>query len=144
MTRSTFREADLEGATFSHCGANVCSFIGANMKSMNVLSVNFSNSLFKQAKLQGASLELAFLKNVVGDGTYVKNVNMPLVPYAITYTATHLQIGCQHRPIEWWRNLSPVDSRTQFSGQDHLLWIDKGPELLDIVLHTDPAKPYTE
>ncbi|MFC0712238.1 hypothetical protein, partial [Azorhizophilus paspali] len=77
------------------------------------------------------------LWGVSGNGAEIKSIQCDLWP--VTYTATHMQIGCQlHRIEQWWdfgdAEIDRMDSRA-------LDWWQTWKPILKQIVETSPAVP---
>ncbi|WP_394543695.1 pentapeptide repeat-containing protein [Azorhizophilus paspali] len=137
------RDADLRGANLSDAnlrGAYLrdADLRGANLSDANLRGANLSDANLRGANLSGAYLaEIASLWGVSGNGAEIKSIQCDLWP--VTYTATHMQIGCQlHRIEQWWdfgdAEIDRMDSRA-------LDWWQTWKPILKQIVETSPAVP---
>ncbi|HFQ2795018.1 TPA: pentapeptide repeat-containing protein [Pseudomonas aeruginosa] len=98
------------------------------------------------ADLSGADLSEAILRKMtsmnglIGNLREVKSIQLDVWP--VTYTATHMQIGCQQHLIsEWW----DFDEETISSmDQDALAWWVVWKPILQQIIQASPAQPSGE
>lgn len=98
------------------------------------------------ADLRGAYLSEAILRKMtsmnglIGNLREVKSIQLDVWP--VTYTATHMQIGCQQHLIsEWW----DFDEETISSmDQDALAWWVVWKPILQQIIQASPAQPSGE
>lgn len=90
---TSWRNAVLNGANFRAATLRNADFTGARLAGAN----------FVNADLRGACFTDAHLKDVFGDGKYIKT--LILAEYMVTYTATHMWIGCQSLSLEKWETI---------------------------------------
>ncbi|PNQ53609.1 pentapeptide repeat-containing protein, partial [Vibrio agarivorans] len=117
------------------CGANLC---GANLCGANLGRADLCGADLRRANLRRANLgEIASLWGASGNRFEVKAIQADLWP--ITYTATHLQIGCQlHRLDEWW---AFSDDEINVMDADALRWWGIWKPILRKIIETSPAVP---
>jgi uncharacterized protein YjbI with pentapeptide repeats len=89
------RAADLHGANLH--GAN---FYRAKLQNANLRGANLFAANLHSAHLHRTNLQDANLNNTVGNSREI--ISLQTHQYAITYTATHMQIGCKRYSITEW------------------------------------------
>ena len=79
----------------------------ANLTDANLTDANLTRANLTYANLAYANLAYANLTNVrsfwgtIGNMAEIKSIQVDTWP--VTYTATHMQIGCQLHPLsDWW------------------------------------------
>ncbi len=112
------QKADLSGANL----------YGANLRAANLSDANLSGAYLSGANLYGATGNMREVKSLAID------------TYPVTYTATHLQIGCEHHPIaDWW-----TFTRQKIAGMDgakaSTFWKTWKP-VLQALISASPATP---
>ena len=116
-------QADLRGAYLSDANLSGAYLRGANLSG---------------AYLRGANLsELSSICGLTGNLREVKAIQADIWP--VTYTATHMQIGCQfHTLAEWWafndEEIGRMDSKA-------LDWWAVWKPILQKIIETSPAVP---
>lgn len=106
---------------------------GANLSDAYLSGANLSD-----AYLRGANLsELSSIWGLTGNLREVKAIQADIWP--VTYTATHMQIGCQlHALTEWWafndEDISRMDSKA-------LAWWSVWKPILQQIIEASPAVP---
>jgi hypothetical protein len=80
------------------------------------MSADLMGADLRGANLMSADLMGADLMDANGDRKHVRSIFVSEV-YPITYTATHIQIGCEQHPIEkWWefddKRILEMDGKT--------------------------------
>ena len=130
------RGANLRGANLR--GANLD---GANLDGANLRGANLDGANLRGANLRGANLRgVASLWGCTGNRAEVKAIQADT--WDVTYTATHMQIGCQlHALSEWWafddEEISGMDSRA-------LAWWKVWKPIIQKIVETSPAVPGVE
>ena len=102
----------------------------------------------KRADLRGANLEGANLRdadlrdvklwNTVGNSKEIKYLQ--LETYNITYTSSHLQIGCENHPIEDWETFSN-ERILQMNGKKALVFWNKWRDMIFKLIEMSPSTP---
>ncbi|MFD2404870.1 pentapeptide repeat-containing protein [Azorhizophilus paspali] len=132
------RVADMSLANLRGAYLRDADLRGANLSDANLRGANLSDANLRGANLSGAYLaEIASLWGVSGNGAEIKSIQCDLWP--VTYTATHMQIGCQlHRIEQWWdfgdAEIDRMDSRA-------LDWWQTWKPILKQIVETSPAVP---
>ncbi|MBJ2290727.1 pentapeptide repeat-containing protein [Pseudomonas sp. MF5691] len=125
--------ANLSGANLS--GANLS---GANLRDANLRGANLRGANLRDANLSGANLsEVRELWGASGNCREVKAIQCEYWP--VTYTAEHMQIGCQlHTLTEWWAfsddEIGSMDSKA-------LDWWKVWKPILQNIITLAPAVP---
>jgi Pentapeptide repeats (8 copies) len=89
--------ADLSGANLRNADLR-----DADLYKANLSGANISCAILAGALLYGANLQVTNMRGTIGNGQHIKSMDFGHFP--VTYTATHIQIGCQLHPIEdWWK-----------------------------------------
>lgn len=128
------RGANLQGADLQDADFEDADLEDADLEDAKLLCVDFRGTDLQGAKLQGADFQYA-----IGDMEYIKS--MQFDTWHITYTSTHLSIGCQLHPIDdWkdWKNKSGWISTMSGSASD---WAEKYLDLVLQIIDLSPAKP---
>ena len=109
----------------------------------NLSYANLSRANLSYANLTGANLSYANLSEIrslwgaSGNCSDIKAIQCDTWP--VTYTATHMQIGCQfHTLKEWWKfsdeEISLMDSQA-------LAWWKVWKPILSKIIKASPAEP---
>jgi uncharacterized protein YjbI with pentapeptide repeats len=110
---------------------------GANLRGANLRGANLRGANLRGANLRGANLRGNSLWNTTGNSREIKSVQTD--GWTVTYTATHMQIGCQRHTIaEWWA-----------FGDDEIARMDSGAKswwkvwrpILRKIIKSSPAVP---
>ncbi|MGV6475380.1 pentapeptide repeat-containing protein [Azotobacter vinelandii] len=141
-------EADLDGANLREANLRGANLGGAYLRRAYLREANLGGANLREANLDGAYLggaylraadlrEVASLCGASGNLSEVKAIQCDLWP--VTYTATHMQIGCQlHAIADWWafgdETIDRMDSRA-------LDWWRIWKPILQTIVETSPAVP---
>ncbi|MFY3547450.1 pentapeptide repeat-containing protein [Achromobacter xylosoxidans] len=130
---ANLRGADLRGANLR--GANLG---GADLRDANLGGANLGGADLRDANLGGANLgELRGIWGASGNLREIKAIQCDTWP--VTYTATHMQIGCQFHELErWW---SFTDEQIARMDSSALEWWQKWKPVLHTIITMSPAVP---
>ncbi|CUK21984.1 Serine/threonine-protein kinase B [Achromobacter xylosoxidans] len=130
---ANLRGADLRGANLG--GANLR---GADLRGANLRGANLGGADLRDANLGGANLgELRGIWGASGNLREIKAIQCDTWP--VTYTATHMQIGCQFHELErWW---SFTDEQIARMDSSALEWWQKWKPVLHTIITMSPAVP---
>ena len=97
LTDANLTRADLRGANLTDADLR-----GANLTDANLTDADLRGAILTCAILTCATLTgVRSLWGTVGNTAEVKSIQVDTWP--VTYTATHMQIGCQlHKLSDWW------------------------------------------
>ena len=111
---------------------------GANLRGANLSYANLGDANLRGANLDGANLrELSSIYGLTGNLREVKAIQADIWP--VTYTATHMQIGCQlHLLSEWWAFNDEEISRMDLKALD---WWAVWKPILKQIIEASPAVP---
>ena len=103
---ANLRGANLREVSLDRANLRDANLIGANLSSANLSSANLSDANLRDANLRDANLRDARLLgadmwDTVGNRREIKNIDY-LPFWGVTYTSTHMQIGCQNHRIKDW------------------------------------------
>ncbi|ANI14447.1 hypothetical protein A9C11_10835 [Pseudomonas citronellolis] len=130
--------ANLSGANLSGANLSDANLSDANLSDANLSDANLSDAYLRGANLSDANLrELSSIWGLTGNLREVKAIQADIWP--VTYTATHMQIGCQfHTLAEWWafndEEISRMDSKA-------LAWWTVWKPILQQIIEASPAVP---
>ena len=145
--RANLIDANLSGAYLSDANLSDANLIDANLSGANLIDANLSDANLSgaylsdanlsDANLSDANLSDAKLSGASGNCAEIKAIQCDLWP--VTYTATHMQIGCQlHSLSEWWafsdEEISLMESRA-------LAWWRIWKPILQQIVEVSPAVP---
>lgn len=126
------RRANLRGSNLTR--ANL---IGANLKGADLTNTVLTLADLRGAALRGVNLTGASYLDAIGDGRYIKSLQ--LERWSVVYTYDRLQIGCeQHAIKEWW---AFDDERIARMDPHALDWWRKWKPVLQHLIELSPAKP---
>ncbi|WPQ34346.1 pentapeptide repeat-containing protein [Achromobacter xylosoxidans] len=121
---------------------------GANLGDANLRGANLGGAYLGGAYLRGANLGDAYLRGAnLGDlaGIWGTSGNLREIKaiqcdtWPVTYTATHMQIGCQFHTLEsWW---SFTDEQIARMDSSALAWWQKWKPVLHTIVTMSPAVP---
>jgi hypothetical protein len=89
------RSADLQNANLHGANLYRAKLHGANLRSANLYAANLHSAHLHRTNLRDANLH-----NTVGNSREI--ISLQTHRYAVTYTATHIQIGCKRYCITEW------------------------------------------
>ena len=139
-------EAGGERADLSRADLSRADLSRADLSGADLSGAYLSRAYLSGADLRGAYLSEAILRKMtsmnglIGNLREVKSIQLDVWP--VTYTATHMQIGCQQHLIsEWW----DFDEETISSmDQDALAWWVVWKPILQQIIQASPAQPSGE
>ena len=133
------QRADLRGAYLRGANLQRADLQGANLRDANLRGAYLRDADLQRADLEGAkNLEAVISWNGAnGNLREVKAVQCDIWP--VTYTAEHLQIGCQlHLITEWWafgaEEIQRMDSQAS-------AWWSVWKPILQTIIAASPAVP---
>ncbi|MCY1493841.1 Pentapeptide repeats (8 copies) [compost metagenome] len=146
--RANLRDANLRGANLSGAnlrGANLSGanlrdayLIGANLIGAYLSGANLRDAYLIGANLSGANLsELSSIWGLTGNLREVKSIQADIWP--VTYTATHMQIGCQFHTLAEWRAFN--DEEISSMDPKALTWWSVWKPILQQIINASPAVP---
>jgi len=132
LSYADLRSADLRSANLSYADLSSADLRSANLRSANLRSANLRSASLRYADLRYARS----LNGCTGNMTEVKSIQCDYWP--VTYTATHMQIGCQlHLIQEWWD--FKIDEIERMDSNAAVWWAIWKPILRNI-MEASPAK----
>ncbi|MGE8629483.1 pentapeptide repeat-containing protein [Achromobacter denitrificans] len=131
-------DANLAGANLA--GANLA---GANLRGAYLRGADLRGAYLRGADLRGANLRganLAELSGIWGASGNLREVKaLQCDTWPVTYTATHMQIGCQLHALEaWW---AFTDEQINEMACGALAWWQKWKPVLHTIVTMSPAVP---
>jgi hypothetical protein len=140
LSRADLRGADLSDADLSDAdlrGADLrgADLRGANLRGANLRGANLSDANLSGANLSGANLSDADLRNCIGNMKQIKSLQCDT--WLISYTSTHLNIGCRTHTIEDWFDFS----NDEISSMDNeaLVWWKVWKPILKNIIDVSPG-----
>uniref|UniRef100_UPI00333F978B pentapeptide repeat-containing protein n=1 Tax=Castellaniella defragrans TaxID=75697 RepID=UPI00333F978B len=137
------RGADLSGAYLGGADLRGADLRGAYLRGADLRGAYLGGADLRGADLRGAYLggaylgEVRSLWNTIGDRCCIKSLQLDL--WSVTYTATHMQIGCQLHTIERWWDFS--DDQIERMDSRALAWWRKWKPVLRQIIEMSPAEP---
>ena len=143
LSYADLSSADLSYANLRYANLRSVNLSYADLSSADLLSANLRYADLRSADLSYADLSYADLRSpkslwgATGNMSEVKSVQCDIWP--VTYTATHMQIGCQfHDLAEWWGFDDEEISRMD---QEAAAWWSVWKPILKTIIEASPAKP---
>ena len=133
LSYANLRYADLSSANLSYANLSYADLRYANLSYADLSSANLSYANLRSANLRYA----ASLWGAIGNMSEVKSVQCDIWP--VTYTATHMQIGCQFHTLTEWFEFSDEEIK-RMDLQASAWWLIWKP-ILKTVIEASPAKP---
>ena len=133
--------ANLADANLADANLADANLAGANLADANLAGANLAGANLAGAYLARAYLaELSSIWGASGNLREVKAIQCDTWP--VTYTATHMQIGCQLHALEaWW---SFTDEQINEMACGALAWWQKWKPVLHTIVTMSPAVPGAE
>ncbi|WP_307761641.1 pentapeptide repeat-containing protein [uncultured Pseudomonas sp.] len=159
--RANLDGAYLRGAYLRGANLDGAYLRGAYLRGANLDGAYLRGAYLRGAYLRGANLDGAYLRGAYLRGAYLRGANLDGVAslwgctgnraevkaiqadtWDVTYTATHMQIGCQfHTLAEWWGfsddEIARMDSQA-------LAWWQIWKPIIQKIVETSPAVPGAE
>jgi hypothetical protein len=137
--------ANLRGANLQDADLRDADLWGANLRDANLRDADLRDADLwgadlRGADLRGADLRGADLRDATGNIRHVKSLH--LATYSVTYTATHLQIGCKQFTFDTWWKFS--DDKIATMDAEALDWWRVYKPLLQLIIEVSPAEPTKE
>ena len=107
----------------------------ANLRSANLRSADLGSANLGSADLRSADLGSADLRFAIGEMSYVKSLQCE--KYYISYTHTHMNIGCQSHTIAEWQDFSNDTISKMDNGA--LEWWQKWKPIIMNIIEVSPA-----
>jgi uncharacterized protein YjbI with pentapeptide repeats len=132
LRRADLRGANLQGADLQSANLHGANLRGANLRGTNLRGANLYGTNLTLANLSRANLCRVNLHDTTGNGREI--ISLQTTWYTITYTATHMQIGCQYHSITEWMAFEDDTIETMdFGAVDwwthHKRWIQDAIEM---------------
>ena len=111
--------------------------VKANLQDAHLRGANLQWANLRWANLQDADLQDANLRGAVGNLREVKSIEI-FEYWEVTYTRTHMAIGCQqHKIADWWA----FDDKTiRDMDLNALDWWRKNKDTLRLLIERNPAE----
>ena len=132
LSRADLRDANLSSANLSDANLS-----DANLRCADLRSADLRSANLRSADLRCANLRDPILWGTTGNMGEIKSI--ALDTYAIAYTDTYLQIGCERHEIgEWW---AFDDERIDQMDKGALEWWKKWKPFIQQAIEMSPATP---
>jgi uncharacterized protein YjbI with pentapeptide repeats len=150
LQSADLRDADLTGADLQGADLRRANLRDANLQKASLRDADLRGAYLQGADLRGANLGLASLvranlhranlhgtklHGTVGNGREV--ISLQTKKYAVTYTGTHLQVGCQYHSITEWMAFD--DDTINAMDTDALDWWTHRKRWIQDAIEMDPA-----
>ena len=135
--RANLSGADLSGADLYGADLSGANLRGASLLGANLCGANLYGADLYGADLSGADLSGANLWGLRGDMAHIKTIQADLWP--VSYTATHMQIGCQRHEISEWFAFD--DDAIRSMDSQALDWWRVWKPILQTIIAASPAEP---
>ena len=143
LTRANLTRANLCGANLTDANLSSANLAYANLSSANLYGADLCGANLSYANLSCADLRGANLTDIhsiwgtIGNMAEIKSIQVDTWP--VTYTSTHMQIGCQlHKLSDWWafddEQIGCMDSKAL------AFWRTWKP-MLQTIIAASPATP---
>jgi hypothetical protein len=132
------RGADLRGADLRGADLRGAVLRGAVLRGADLRGADLRDTDLRDTDLRDTDLRGADLRGAAGNRREIKSI-FAAEEYPITYTATHLQIGCQRHAIsDWWKF---DDKRIlEMDGRNALKFWREWKDTLKMLIEKSPAK----
>ncbi|WYX08194.1 pentapeptide repeat-containing protein [Achromobacter xylosoxidans] len=136
-------DADLRGAYLRDADLRDADLRGANLGDADLRGAYLRDADLGGAYLRGANLrdaDLGELRGIWGASGNLREIKaIQCDTWPVTYTATHMQIGCQFHELErWW---SFTDEQIARMDSSALEWWQKWRPVLHTIITMSPAIP---
>jgi hypothetical protein len=135
LSRANLRGVNLSDADLSDADLSDSDLSDANLRGANLRGVNLSDADLSDANLSRANLSRADLRNCIGNMKQIKSLQCDT--WLISYTSTHLNIGCRTHTIEDWFDFS----NDEISSMDNeaLVWWKVWKPILKNIIDVSPG-----
>jgi uncharacterized protein YjbI with pentapeptide repeats len=140
LSDADLSDADLSDARLSDANLRVADLSDANLRGADLSDADLSDADLsdadlRDANLRGANLSDANLRNCIGNMEQIKSIQCDT--WLISYTSTHLNIGCQTHTIEDWFDFS----NDEISSMDNeaLVWWKVWKPILKNIIDVSPG-----
>jgi uncharacterized protein YjbI with pentapeptide repeats len=140
LRRANLRRANLRGANLRGADLNCADLSDADLSDADLSDADLSCANLRGANLRGADLSHANLRdanlrNCIGNMEQIKSLQCDT--WLISYTSTHLNIGCQTHTIEDWFDFS----NDEISSMDNeaLVWWKVWKPILKNIIDVSPG-----
>ncbi|WP_421721905.1 pentapeptide repeat-containing protein [Achromobacter denitrificans] len=136
LARANLADANLADANLARANLARANLADAKLARANLARANLARANLARANLADANLaELCGIWGASGNLREVKAIQCDTWP--VTYTATHMQIGCQLHALEaWW---AFTDEQINEMACGALAWWQKWKPVLHTIVTMSPA-----
>jgi hypothetical protein len=136
LIRVDLRGADLSGADLRRANLALADLRGASLCDADLRGARLRKADLRGALLRGANLgDLSCMLDTIGNMNEVKSIRCD--KWAVTYTATHMQIGSQYHSLErWW---AFTDKQIDAMGFTVLDWWRRWKPVLQTIIAMAPG-----
>ena len=132
LSYASLRSADLSYANLSSADLSY-----ADLRDANLRGSFLNGSDLRGSDLRGSDMITATANFAIGNMREIKTLLLDVWP--VTYTATHLHIGCErHLITEWW---DFDDDRIARMDSNALEWWKKWKPVIQQIIEMSPAVP---
>jgi hypothetical protein len=135
LSHADLSDADLSDADLSRADLSRADLSDADLSHSNLSDVNLSRADLRGADLSRADLSRADLRNCIGNMKQIKSLQCDT--WLISYTSTHLNIGCQTHTIEDWFDFS--DDEISSMDNEALVWWKVWKPILKNIIDVSPG-----
>jgi hypothetical protein len=133
--RANLSDANLSHANLSRANLSHANLSRADLSRADLSDADLRGADLRGADLRGADLRGADLRNCIGNMKQIKSLQCDT--WLISYTSTHLNIGCQTHTIEDWFDFS----NDEISSMDNeaLVWWKVWKPILKNIIDVSPG-----
>ena len=138
LTDANLTYANLTRANLTYANLTRANLTRANLTRANLTDANLTDADLTDANLTRANLAgVASILGIVGNMQNIKSIQADYWP--VSYTTTHMQVGCQlHLISEWWAfSLGEI---AQMDDRAAAWWVVWKP-ILQTIIEVSPAVP---
>jgi hypothetical protein len=140
MSGANMRDANMSGADMRGANMRDANMSGADMRGANMSDADMRGANMSGADMRGANMSDA---DILCMGNMREIRTMQIGKWAIGYTATDMQIGCQRHSIDKWRKWNTGAGRKWVAQMDPFAmeWADRNLALVLQIIDVNPATP---
>jgi uncharacterized protein YjbI with pentapeptide repeats len=132
------RDARMPGARFKLATLPRADFASTDLAHADFYDADLVGACFQNAWLHRASFDGADLCFVVGNGAHIRTIQIPY--NTITYTSSHMSVGCHTASFDDWWRYTPQDIARLVDRPDQVdLW-EKIKPILQALVTAMPAR----
>jgi len=126
MSGANMSDADMSGANMSDADMSGADMRCADMRYADMSGANMSGANMSGANMSGANMSGANMSGGIGNMIELKT--LLLDKYVVTFSASHMAIGCQQHTIEEWFGFT--DGRISQMDRGALEWWKKWKDFI--------------